>query len=290
MKRVSSGGFTIVESMIVLGVTGVLFISMAGLVSGQQAKARFKSAMTDITTQLQSQINEVATGYYPSTGNLRCFASGGNIVLDNTAVGQGQNADCTFLGRAVMYGMPGTDPQEYKIQTLVGLRKAYPSGSQPTTLQEAGTRALAPSTVNSGWPDGSTTRLLMFGTELAWMRSLHGGVGRTPEFIVGLAIVSAPNQQVTFDQNNSLESGTVIPTIIPIPAGGGTGTGASAREGVDKINAALGSYPISAMAGDGPVELCFRSGTTNQSGLVTVGSNNSTTSIEFTIHNNQNCA
>jgi type II secretory pathway pseudopilin PulG len=45
MRRESSGGFTMVETMIVLGITGVMFVSMASMISGQQSKARFKSAI-----------------------------------------------------------------------------------------------------------------------------------------------------------------------------------------------------------------------------------------------------
>lgn len=293
----SSGGFTIVESMIVLGVTGVLFLSLVGMVSGQQSKARFKASMTDITTQIQSQINEVATGFYPSQANFSCSGAGGVVSISAGASTLGTNGGCTYLGRAMMYATsPVTaDNEEYVIQTLVGVRKTA-LGRDPADLREASTRALARgvSTNNVGWPpavDGSTLKTLYHGTQLVSMNSLNGGPG--VEKIAGFAIVAAPNQQLTFNTVGSTESGTIVPSIIPIPYEGvPSGVGVSPAEGVDLINRSLGiigGTAIPADASDGPIEMCFRSGTTNQSGKVTIGRNNSTTSVEFTIHSNGNC-
>ena len=291
MKRVSSRGFTLVESMIVLGVTGVLFVSMAGLVSGQQSKSRFKSAMTDITTQIQSQINEVSSGYYPNTGGFGCYMSSGSLVATTEASrvkAQGENNDCTFLGRAMMFGVPGTDPQQYTVQTLVGLRRTQ-TGSEPLNLTEANVSVLdrgsgSPIT----WPTRADTKILQFGTEVAWMKSEDGGPGGSDEAIVGLAIVSSPDGQITFDLTSSIESGTVMPVIIPIPKAYATANpGVTQTEGVNMILTALRG---GASASDGPIQLCFRSGTTNQSGKVTIGSNNSSTSIELVIYNTQDCS
>ena len=296
MKRSASGGFTLVESMIVLGVTGVLFISLAGMVAGQQAKARFKSSMTDITTQIQSQINEVATGFYPNGGDFRCRAISGNPVATVGVSSLGENADCTFLGRAMMYGIPGTDPEQYRIQTLIGLRRTL-AGREPLTLREARTQVLnRGNTYNTAgtWPQLATPINLQQGTTVAWMRSMNGGGVNIPERIAGFAIVAAPNQQLSLNVNNSVESGTIVPTIIPIPNPTGSATpGVSERDGVDLIIRSLGGppsgTPIPADAGDGPIQICFASGTTDQSGLVTIGTNNSTTSVEFVIFNNKTC-
>lgn len=62
MKRGVAGGFTIVETMIVLAVSGVLFISMVGVIQGQQNKIQFKNSMTDVVSQVQSIIGQVSTG------------------------------------------------------------------------------------------------------------------------------------------------------------------------------------------------------------------------------------
>lgn len=299
MKRAFSGGFTIVETMIVLGVSGVLFLSLAALVSGQQGKARFKASLTDVTTQIQSQINEVSTGYYPNLNDFQCSGVGGVVVVQPGVNEQGTNRECTYLGRAMMYGIPNTDPQEYRIQTLVGLRKTT-LGREPTTIRETALRVLAPGNTTTSlwpnWPDRSSTKLLQHGLEVVWMRSRNGGGPGIAERISGFAIVASPNNQLVVNQNGSLESGSVVTSIIPIPHSNvGSDAGVSPREGVDLIVRSLGlpmSNPnaLAAEPSDGPIDICFRSGTTSQSALVTIGLNNSTTSIESVVYNSQDCS
>lgn len=288
MKRMSSGGFTIVESLIVLGITGVLFISLVGMVSAQQSKARFRAAMTDITTQLQSEINEVATGYFPNTNDIRCIPNNGKPRVLTGTNQQGTNDACTFLGKALMFAIPGTNPEEYRVHTLVGLRRTT-GGVEPTTLVQAGVRPIAPglnsdANYTSGWPNRSATKALAYGVTVAWMASEVGN-------IAGLAVVSAPNQQVALGQDGTAQAGTVIPSIIPIPRGvSAVPVGMSARAGVDQITRELGMSTGTADDTDGPIRICFRSGTTTQSGLVTIGRNNSTTAIDFIILNNTDCS
>lgn len=298
MKRCASGGFTLVESMIVLAVSGVLFISLASMVAGQQSKARFRASMTDITTQIQSQVNEVSTGFYPNGGDFRCQSVSGNPVASNGVSALGENADCTFLGRAMMYGIPGTDPEEYRIQTLIGLRRTL-MGREPLTLREARTQVLARGNTYNNvttWPERATSKSLQQGTRVAWMCN-RGGFGAScsgGSRIAGFAIVAAPNQQLSLNANNAVESGTIVPSIIPIPKPTASANpGVSEREGVDLIIRSLGGppfgTPIATDASDGPIRLCFVSGTSNQSGLVTIGMNNSTTSIDSIILNSADC-
>lgn len=295
MKRSDSGGFTIVETLIVLTVTGVLFVSLAGVIRGQQAKASFRSSVTDVTTQIQSYISEVSTGYYPKNDNFRCLTAGGNIILVNNQTSQlGSNQNCTYLGQALMFGIPGTDPEQYKLQTLVGLRTTL-AGGEPKSLREADTQVLMAGSQNNltaNWPRLSTTKTLQYGTEVAWMRARSGNTN-----IAGFAVVTSPNQELTFNVNNQVESGALVPVIIPIPnPNGGANPGVSETQGVDLILRSLGTplNPgpglLNAEALIGPIDICFSSGTTDQSALVTIGSSNSTTSVEFVIRNTRDCS
>lgn len=297
MKRMGAGGFTIVESMIVLGVTAILFISMATLVSGRQNHTRFQAAVVDLVSEIQTQINQVSTGYYPSLNDFSCTVSGDTIRIEELDAQLGTNSGCTYLGRAMMYGSsPGSDPDEYRIHTIVGLRRTG-SGGEPTTIREAAPRVLAPGITGSTYnppstPDKSELKLAQFGTSIVSMRSLRGASSGGPENIAGFAIVVSPNQQITIDQDGSVESGTVIPSIIPIPRGAtGTSPGVDLRTGVGLITRSLGkeSPQINAESTDGPIELCFRSGTTDQSALITIGSASSTTSIDYRILNTVDC-
>lgn len=298
MKRMGARGFTIVESMIVLAVTGVLFISLASLVTGQQNTARFKAAVIDITSQIQSTINEVSTGYYPSTNDVRCIATGDIITLTEVTTSLGTNSGCLYLGRAMMFGTNlNLDPDRYRIHTIVGLRRTA-TGAEPATIREAAPRVIAPGSATnlynpSNTPEKSDVLTSLYGTRVVSMRSLNGGGAGIPEDIVGFAIVSSPSQQITFDLNGSVESGTVIPSIIPIPANGSTTyPGVTHRKGVDLLVSAIGmaTPQIPAEPTDGPIELCFRSGTTDQSALVTIGAASSTTSVDYKILNSVDCS
>lgn len=57
-------GFTIVETMIVLGITGVLFVSVSLLISGQTERYRYRDSMYRLQQQVQDQINDVQTGQF----------------------------------------------------------------------------------------------------------------------------------------------------------------------------------------------------------------------------------
>lgn len=60
-------GFTIVETLIVLAVTGVFFISTATLIQGQVEKNRYQDSMRQLPQMIQSVVNDVSDGYMASS-------------------------------------------------------------------------------------------------------------------------------------------------------------------------------------------------------------------------------
>ena len=289
--RGQSQGFTIVETMIVLAVSGLLFASLALMISGQQSRARFRSSMNDISGKIQQQMNEVATGFYPDDGGFSCTNSGGNVNVTFSAGGnaQGTNDQCILLGRALLFGLPGTDPEQYKAHVLIGVRKQS-GGREVTSMRDAGTRALAPGALyNPSWQDKSSTYALQYGTSVAWMRRGDGTE------VAGVAFITSPTQ-TTYGVGGTLDSGSITTDIVPIrkAANGGT-PGVSVTEGADLVARVLGipaSDPLAlqSSATDGPVQICFVSGSGGQSGLVTIGDNNSTTSIVTEIFESEDCS
>ena len=65
MKQHKNKGFTIVETMIFLAVSGMLFTSVAMMISGQMAKYRARDAVNQIESVVRSVLNDVSNGYYP---------------------------------------------------------------------------------------------------------------------------------------------------------------------------------------------------------------------------------
>lgn len=146
MKR-PSAGYTILESMIFLAVSGVLFALVIPSISSRQDKIRFSETVRDLNTKIQDVINDVSTGYFPS-GSVKCTVSPpltGTIDLDiNGGSEQGTRKDCIFLGKVVaVNGLPSNSAHhdQVNIFTVVGKRQA--NGQNVKTLPEATPTAVA---------------------------------------------------------------------------------------------------------------------------------------------------
>lgn len=143
MNRVRSEptGYTIVETMIFLAVSGILFFSAMLLVNGQQRKTEFETNVRDFNTKLQSVIGNVASGYYNNPGAIICDADPGPprrpriTDIPDDATSQGLNEDCTFVGQFITVpNPPGND--RFTITSHAGLR-LNDSGEEVQSLAES---------------------------------------------------------------------------------------------------------------------------------------------------------
>ncbi len=121
MKRVvGPAGYTIVETMIFLGVSAALFLSASVLITGRQRRTQFATTVRDFSNKLQSINGNVASGYYNSSGTVNCRVSGNNVSISAGSNEQGTNADCMYLGQAMV--SPQADQSDFKIVSVVGRR------------------------------------------------------------------------------------------------------------------------------------------------------------------------
>lgn len=283
MKHLSSGGFTVVESLIVLAISGALFVSTVAVVSGQQAKAQFRSAMTDITSKMQSTINEAASGYYPPSAPFKCNGSGGGgnmTITSGNPNPQGGNEECMYLGRAMMFGIPDTDPQEYIVHTVVGLRQDPDSatGKEALTFEQA--RAEPVANQHGGINvDLSETKILQYGLKIKWMR---GPLDSQP--LAGVAFVMNPSQ-ASYGTGSELQSGATTVSIIPIESNNSDEDGITRDRGIDQITDTLqNGAPYMESA-----RICFENGATGQSALMTIGGAGGGSTVDYQIYANTNC-
>lgn len=116
-KTVWAKGFTIVEVMIVLAVTGLMFLIAVNATQGLLAKNSFNSGVNDLASTIQNTIEQVSDGQY-SDVPIKCES--GPPVNASTLEGtnpQGTNQDCVFLGKLIhFYGNPANN---YEILPLV---------------------------------------------------------------------------------------------------------------------------------------------------------------------------
>jgi prepilin-type N-terminal cleavage/methylation domain-containing protein len=255
-------GFTIIETLIVIAVSGVLFLSAILLVAGQQRKVEFTQAVNDITTVINQTMSEVGTGYYRNSGDLKCSASGGNVTITAaTNVTQGSNTGCIFLGKAMEFGVQGTDPQQYVVHSIAALQN------------NSGTLASAkPKAVDVA--DARDTKFLHNGLQAVSMRYVVGGA-RTN--IGAVAFVNGLGQ---FGAGSQLVSGSQRVAVVPV-----TNSGTMPNTTVAGVVSAIDTNLRNAdglVNPDGGVEICFEGGA-RQWALVTIGSNGRSLSAKLDI-------
>lgn len=135
-KQPRGSGYTIIEVLIFLAVSGLMFLSAVLFISGKQGNAEFQQGMNDLNNQIKTVINDVANGYYPTSQDFTCKTAS-NVsppAFTHLAAGTqeaGSNADCTFMGKVMQFGFHSTQGVGYKIYSVAGRRFATGSSDSP---------------------------------------------------------------------------------------------------------------------------------------------------------------
>ena len=134
-------GYTVIEVMIVLSVSAVLFASAIAGYSYQNRKTEFTNAVRDMESTIQDTLNDVSTGYYPNATNFDCIRAGSPAAPsldDSNTSEQGTNQDCIFLGKAV-----DVTDDFLRTYTMVGLRNSSDDEDEPPAdIEEAESRTI----------------------------------------------------------------------------------------------------------------------------------------------------
>jgi type II secretory pathway pseudopilin PulG len=286
-RRASAEGFTIVETMIVLAITGLLFVIAVLAVGGRQNEAEFQQAANDVQSQLQQTIGQVGSGDYQYNNNFTCSVGIGPLGTPAPSIqpgtsGQGQNTDCIFMGKAVQFGL-NTNSSTMIVYPIAGLR------ANNGSLSQAAPTAIAPGqTTNNaaGFPDESQAEPLNYGLSARCIKYFSSATipsplcGATTGTNVGA--VAFLNTLGTYS-GSQLLSGSQQLNFYPVVA---TSVNQSSVSQVDKINDNLTISPANPAGG---VQICFASGSTNQSALASIGTNHGSPTVAMTIKNGTVC-
>ena len=265
-----SRGFTIVETMIVLAVSGLIFLIAAFFIAGKQRETQFNQGIRDAQAQLQQIINEVATGFYPDSNNFSCTPGATGPTFSTVIqTGQGSNSGCIFLGKAIQFQTGTNDPEQLSVLTIAGNQNDS-SGDTVTDLSTA-----FPKVVPTSIGGALTTDLLENGITTKWIH-FNGGASAG-----AIAFVAALNPSVA---NNGLTTGTLQVSAVPV---NGTSLGMSTAAMTAAINANLTTSTQNPSAG---VQVCLVSGTTQESGLITIGGSGRSLGVNLSIRENQTCS
>jgi type II secretory pathway pseudopilin PulG len=257
VENASALGFTIIETLIVLAITGLLFVSFASVIAGKQDKVRFNQAINSVKAEIEQSIGEVQSGFFPDDDNKRCWQTGNTLHISNgVTTSQGTKKDCVFLGKLLQFKVQNTDPEQYASHVIAGLRSADDFTTADPQLYTY------------------VTHPLQYGLTTKFMRYNGNNVG-------GVAIVTYFSKQATgnpYGSNNT--------EVVPID---GTSLNKSISQTTAQFAAhAVSSYESSRNLATG-VEICFNSGTTTQSGLITIGGPAGASSAKLSIYNHKDC-
>jgi prepilin-type N-terminal cleavage/methylation domain-containing protein len=171
-------GYTIVEVMIVLAVSGVMFIIAANFVSGKQARTAFTQGTASLASDIQGAIEAVVDGQYTDVPLSCSVVSGAPRKLSFASAGtdkQGANQDCTFLGE--LFHFSGSTPlKTYDIVYLAGA-KTNATGGPLTSLANS---AISPITTANGTINLTKTQAVPQSLEVSAMQVTYtNGVVQT---------------------------------------------------------------------------------------------------------------
>jgi len=276
--RCRSAGFTIIETMIVLTVTGALFVIIAATLTGRQNEAEFVHAIQSVQSQLQQAIDEVSAGFFP-TNDLSCSAGTSSLSFVAGGGSQGANDQCVFLGSVIQFNVQGTSPEQYRIYTVAGKRGPGVGASSPF-YNVAPTLVGLSST--GDYTDYSTSKFLQYGLTTKWMRA----DGTSGAQIGAVGILTEPGG---FASSGGYNSGAQPVDLVPLP---GTSLGQPVVQTVNAVEAQLRDATLTADAPINPangVLICFASAGTNQSGLITIGSSGRQLVVKLDIKNGTSC-
>lgn len=268
-EQSSAKGFTVVETLIVLAVTGSLFVSAALLINGRQNKTDFQVGSRNLQQQFQQIINEARTGYYPNSGTLKCERAPGAsqpLTLSTVSVEQGTNGACIFAGKTLVFNGSAAGKSQYSVYSLAGQRSTDGSTEGDVkTPEEAQLTALDKNPRTTDAPSGITQHVTM-PNGLTFVKGREKGVGNVwtsnlfpIAFVSSMANFSGSGPTMGGAQQMELRGYSTAPWPL------GSDEGKSIDDEIAASNPSP-PYPL----WDSGAELCFASGGTDQSMLVTI--------------------
>ncbi len=124
----NKSGYTIVEVMIVLAVSGMLLAVALTVFRGTSQKTQFEQAVNDLSSKIENSIRDVSNEVFPESTQYKCsFGPTLTPLSAGASQAQSTNQDCIYLGKMFVIH-PGTTNMD--IYAVLGNRKCNgPSNS-----------------------------------------------------------------------------------------------------------------------------------------------------------------
>ena len=266
-----SRGYTIVEVLIFMAVSGLMFVMAIVFVNGKQSSVEFKQGLYDANSDIKTTINEVANGRFDSLafgpGAVKCTASafGGPPSFSAGSVEQGANGGstgCTFLGKVIQLNVAdfGTQAQNYESIYTVAGRQLNTSGQPVTSFVTASPAAITTPR------DLTRSKRLQSGLEVTGSYLCNNAACSSKLSAGAIGFFGSFNSALG-STSGSGQSGaqSVIAVVVP-----GSTYGSSRAATVSAIAGTLAAVNATNTIGAGKYALlCFKNGT--KTGAVYIG-------------------
>jgi prepilin-type N-terminal cleavage/methylation domain-containing protein len=123
-------GYTIVEVMIVLAVSGIMFLIAANFINGKQERAAFTQGSNDLGSKLQQIVADVTDGHY-SDVPISCTPGSRPIGNTDGSGSQGQTSSCVFYGKIIGFYSSAGQRSNYRVFSLAAGRDVTGQPPQP---------------------------------------------------------------------------------------------------------------------------------------------------------------
>lgn len=287
VRRTAGGqdqGYTIVEALIFLAVTAVLFVSAMVLISGRQAAAEFSASVRDFESELRDLANDVATGYYANMTSggqrIRCVGSTSGITLSAVSGDeQGSSQGCIYLGKAIQFAPSGSSGAGYREIPLAGLQfvGGNPTASPVKSYEESLVRAISnpDATITSRLTSNASVGCVVYSRAAGVALNESNPCDTSDANLVAIDTIA----YMTAFQTSVKGGNTSVNLVVP-------STAKSLNRTLNSAATNLDGYDNSANRRINPaggVFICLMSGGTDQHGIIRLGGSSAQTSTSSEI-------
>lgn len=264
--RFFQSGYSIVEIMIVLAISGVIFISGLALFNGQGAQVNFNQGVNDLASELSTEARSVSASQFYGAAGYSCTVSGSppraTLSVPDGSSGA-TNQDCLSIGKAFE---ATTGANNIFIYNVLGNRQTYVGG--------------VPLGSASSLTEANPTIAVAEAVDLSTDYKLSGGLKIISSRVADSAGVLLPSSLIGYYLNFNGETGT--------SQSGGILTAKAYNLDTDTHDLSAAKACVESSGCSTPIDislwqLCLESSDTKRRALLNISSSAAgvTTSIKF---------
>jgi len=280
--KIGGSGYTIIEVMIVLAISGALLIGAAAIIGGKQGTTQFQVSSRDFNDVLNSISNNISNGYFSTVKTWSCSVTTGSPPTVTPIQGgttQGSNGQCMFIGQVVQ--LTPSSPN-YTVTPLIGAQ--YKGGSASNgfsvTLSDSGAAAITQETATAPIGNGVTIGCVLYNTT-SGADTITPLKSNRPCDVGGQYVASNAIVFLTTYQGSSVGGTYGNNRQINLLVAANTSTNAlSTNSYIQNIDTTTGIPAAFVQNPPGGIYICLQSASSDQYALLEIGGANSQTTTQ----------